>query len=361
MTNNAAGLRFGRPNLDGGCRQPPDHRFRRNRSGCTWRPEVHLPQPSQQSWRRLRARWVCGHFFVARQQPVRMPGLPRHQTGWDQSRSRPAGGAPGGLLVPRRCARRAGQPRVPQCHRRDKRLCRQELRIAQPRQQDDGRSVENATSPLDWTHQLRVSRYSSTSLRRSTGSMTGKCLQRRSKTSAVTFDWRNGRSSATGLPSRVIVMRSPRETRSMTRPPRLRKSRMVTSDMPQNVSPVRQAAWNAVASACRSWKGGTQKGTQSRRQITYSGGTQRTANRSRNETLNSSNDLPPVPGRQGVGGSNPPCSTKPQLRISTQWPRPPGFRRLDHNSEGVDHNSEHLLETSCRAGVGGSDSPNGLR
>src|SRR5216683_5136112 len=55
--------------------------------------------------------------------------------------------------------------------------------------------------------------------------------------------------------------------------------------------------------------GGTQKGTQSPRQKKYTGGTQWTASQSQNEPLNSQERPPPVPGRQGVGGSNPRCST----------------------------------------------------
>lgn len=134
------------------------------------------------------------------------------------------------------------------CDGGDEWFGRQQLRIPQTRQQDDGRGVENATGQLDGSHQIRLSRSSSMSFRHVLGSRTGKCLQRASKTSAVSVACRNGRSSATGLPSRVIVMRSPRETRSMTWPPRFRKSRMLTSVIVGIVSPVRQG-WNQVASA----------------------------------------------------------------------------------------------------------------
>ena len=126
------------------------------------------------------------------------------------------------------------------CDRCDEWFGRQQRWIAQARQQDDGRRVENATIALNRPRQMLLSRNSSTSFRHATGSSTGRCLQRASKTSAVSVVCRNGRSSATGLPSRVMVMRSPREARSMTWPPRFRKSRMVTSVIARIVSPVRQ-------------------------------------------------------------------------------------------------------------------------
>jgi hypothetical protein len=57
----------------------------------------------------------------------------------------------------------------------------------------------------------------------------GKCLQRVSSASVDTFDLVYGRSSATGLASRVIVTRSPWVTGSMPWPPWFRKSGTVTS------------------------------------------------------------------------------------------------------------------------------------
>lgn len=75
------------------------------------------------------------------------------------------------------------------------------------------------------------------SARRATGSTAGSRRRRLSRASAERGG-RTGRSSATALPERVIVIRSPRAARSTTSPPWLRRSRMLTSDMQVNVSRV---------------------------------------------------------------------------------------------------------------------------
>ena len=84
----------------------------------------------------------------------------------------------------------------------------------------------------------KTSSSSARMVRKSTG---GSRCHRSSRVSASTGCRLRGRSSATGLPSRVIVICSPRATRSTTSPPWLRSSRIVTSVMLSSVSRVIQA------------------------------------------------------------------------------------------------------------------------
>ena len=96
--------------------------------------------------------------------------------------------------------------------------------IGDPRQQEQRARVEQALS----VGHSRGSMTRSTSRRSRRGSTTGTCRQRSSSTAAERSLDRTGRSSATGRPSLVTVMRCPAATRSTTSPPRLRSSRMVT-------------------------------------------------------------------------------------------------------------------------------------
>jgi hypothetical protein len=116
-----------------------------------------------------------------------------------------------------------------QSHGGDERLGGQQGGIGQPRQQDDGRSVQDAARLVGCRHLMRLSKISSRSLRQAAGSMAGKWLHWARSASAESFEAMYGRRSATGFPPRVIVTRSPRATRSMTSPPWLRSSRTVTS------------------------------------------------------------------------------------------------------------------------------------
>ena len=80
------------------------------------------------------------------------------------------------------------------------------------------------------SHPIRLSRISSRpGQSERPGPTTGECLQRVSGASADTFDLMYGRSSATRLPSSVIVTRWPWVTRSITWPQWFRKSGTVTS------------------------------------------------------------------------------------------------------------------------------------
>lgn len=68
----------------------------------------------------------------------------------------------------------------------------------------------------------------SISRRSASGSTRGRFLRRRISSVGLALERGNGRSSATGVPSRVMTMRSPRSTRRRTSPPLLRSSRTVT-------------------------------------------------------------------------------------------------------------------------------------
>ncbi len=69
---------------------------------------------------------------------------------------------------------------------------------------------------------------SSISRRSASGFTCGRFLRRRMSSAGLALDRGSGRSSATGAPSRVTTMRSPRSTRRRTSPPLFRRSRTVT-------------------------------------------------------------------------------------------------------------------------------------
>ena len=80
----------------------------------------------------------------------------------------------------------------------------------------------------------------SMSRRSASGLTCGRFLRRRMSSAGPALDRGRGRSSATGEPSRVTTMRSPRSTRRKTSPPLFRRSRTVTVSMLASVSPVRR-------------------------------------------------------------------------------------------------------------------------
>ncbi len=80
----------------------------------------------------------------------------------------------------------------------------------------------------------------SMSRRRAPGSTRGRFLRRRISSAGLALERGRGRSSATGVPSRVMTMRSPCSTRRRTSPPLFRSSRTVTFSTPASVSPVRR-------------------------------------------------------------------------------------------------------------------------
>lgn len=82
-----------------------------------------------------------------------------------------------------------------------------------------------------------------------TGSTEGRWRHRLSSGSAARPGCRSGRSSATRRPALVIVMSSPRDARSTTSPPLLRRSRMLTSVIAINVSRVIQSPARSLALA----------------------------------------------------------------------------------------------------------------
>jgi hypothetical protein len=76
------------------------------------------------------------------------------------------------------------------------------------------------------------------SARRAAGSIGGSRRQRSSRAWAESDVRETARNSATGIPERVIVMRSPHAARSTTSPPWLRSSLMLTLAMLTTVSRV---------------------------------------------------------------------------------------------------------------------------
>lgn len=76
------------------------------------------------------------------------------------------------------------------------------------------------------------------SWRRRSGSTGGRLERRRTSSRTSTRAEATGRSSATGLPFRVTVRRSPRATRSTTSPPWFLSSRIDTSGIGSSVSRV---------------------------------------------------------------------------------------------------------------------------
>jgi hypothetical protein len=82
---------------------------------------------------------------------------------------------------------------------------------------------------------------SSTSRRSASVSTLGKYLRRLINSPGPALGRGSGRNSATGVPSRVTTIRSPRSTRRSTSTPLLRSSRTVTVVTVTTVSPVRRS------------------------------------------------------------------------------------------------------------------------
>ena len=115
--------------------------------------------------------------------------------------------------------------------RRDEGLFGKFGSILEPGQHDQCRGVQH---PARWRGRRahsRASRNASMSLRNAPGSTGGRCLRRSTSAVADRPGLGTGRSSATGFPALVILIRSPRDARSTTSPPLLRRSRMLTSPM----------------------------------------------------------------------------------------------------------------------------------
>ena len=123
---------------------------------------------------------------------------------------------------------------------RDQWLGGQGCRVGDALQEDERRGVEDPAQGCRLLGgrgrfaQRLASSSRSTSARNPTGSTAGSRLQRRKRVSAEIGGRDSARSSATGLPERVIVICSPRAARSMTSPPWLRRSRVLTLDMSGN-------------------------------------------------------------------------------------------------------------------------------
>ncbi len=127
-----------------------------------------------------------------------------------------------------------------QCHRCDQGLTWKIRRVGEPAQKNHRRGVQDASGRLWglllWTfleaHKL-VSSSSSMSARNATGSTGASRLQRLTSAAAERVLDGSARNSATALPERVMVICSPCAARSTMSPPWLRRSRMLTSDMPR--------------------------------------------------------------------------------------------------------------------------------
>ena len=98
-------------------------------------------------------------------------------------------------------------------------------------EQDDGRGVQHASAQVARTGHNDASITLSTSERRASGSTSGRWRRRRISSVALKLRRGSGRSSATGTPSRVTTIRSPRSTRRSTSPPLFRRSRTLTNSV----------------------------------------------------------------------------------------------------------------------------------
>ncbi len=135
------------------------------------------------------------------------------------------------VVVGRGHERADGQLRQGDCG--DECCVGQSIDCRDPSEKDQRACVENA----GLVHN-DASITESRSRRSSSGSTRGRWARRRISSAMGSAPERRGRSSATCLPRRVTVTRSPRATRSTTSPPWLRSSRIDTSAMSLNVSPV---------------------------------------------------------------------------------------------------------------------------
>ena len=133
------------------------------------------------------------------------------------------------LVVRGRDVRSDGQFR--QSDGADYRFVRQHRRISEAAQQDHGRGVQHAARRGRSRHSDE-SRIASMSRRSDSGSSGGKCRRLAMSSAGDALRRGNGRSSATGRPSRVTTINSPCSTRSRTSPPLLRRSRTLTDDIP---------------------------------------------------------------------------------------------------------------------------------
>lgn len=114
-----------------------------------------------------------------------------------------------------------------QCDRADHRFIGKLGWVRQLTQKDHRRGIQHPPAlglrHSDGSMRLSISR------RRASGSTGGRFLRRRISSAGPALERGNGRSSATGVPSRVMTMRSPCSTRRRTSPPLLRNSRTVTA------------------------------------------------------------------------------------------------------------------------------------
>ena len=219
-----------------GWRRDPDveqrprraRRCPRSRLGCTCRSTARWRVPSLRSSRRTRALPACVPSDAATPRLGRTRAPLRCRTEAGRSRPRPAGGAPGG----RPSRRRFGATSGPTESSARVTVVISGL-VGQRRRVVDAPSrisvlVSRTPEPSDRSQ--RGSRSSrSTSARRRAGSTEGSARRDAMSTARETDGPGIGRSSATGLPARVTVRRSPLSTRSITSPPWLRSSRIVTS------------------------------------------------------------------------------------------------------------------------------------
>ena len=153
-----------------------------------------------------------------------------------QSRTLPVGGG----LDESACSVKLAATRGPteSFRRRDgsnRGLFGKQIRVRKAREQDDRIGVQDAHAPAGRGHR-DGSITSSTCSLRATGSRWGKWRHRPSKVAGSGPLRGRGRSSATGRPDRVTVRRSPARTRSSTRHPLFRRSRVVTSAIPHSMT-----------------------------------------------------------------------------------------------------------------------------
>src|SRR5262249_25606931 len=124
-----------------------------------------------------------------------------------------------------------------QCYRAYHRLVRKLAWVGDVAEKDHRGGVQHSLARS--RHHSDGSIRLSTSRRSASGLPRGRFLGGRTSSAGPTLERGSGRSAATGVPSRVTTMRSPRSTRRSTSPPLFRRSRTVTVFITASVSPVR--------------------------------------------------------------------------------------------------------------------------
>ncbi len=122
--------------------------------------------------------------------------------------------------------------------------------IVDPLEKYDRARVEDAAIcrvHSDWSITASMSR------RSESGSIAGNCDHRSMSTLADTGSRPSGTRSATGLPSRVTVIRSPRATRSTMPPPSLRRSRIEISVTRHRITRDTRPVYNCTRRRDGSW------------------------------------------------------------------------------------------------------------